>query len=84
MREPLVTGQISKVEIDKLNNAPNGKFIYLEKADRITLELIYKLIIDIQNKDLEIDLTMALTFLETYFSSYWLIKIIKKAAHIAK
>ncbi|BAP55232.1 exonuclease RNase T and DNA polymerase III [Thioploca ingrica] len=84
VREPIVTGQVSKIEIDKLNNAPNGKFIGLEKADRITLELIYKLIIDIQNKDLEMDLTLALTFLETYFSSYWLIKIINKAAHIAK
>ena len=84
VREPVVTGQVSKIEIDKLNNAPNGKFIYLEKTDRITLEVIYKLIIDIQNKDLELDLTSVLTFLETYFSSHWLIKIIKKAAHIAK
>lgn len=84
VREPTVTGQVSKIEIDKLNNAPNGKFIYLEKADRITLEVIYKLIIDIQNNDLELDLTSALTFLETYFNSYWLIKMVKKAAHIAK
>ena len=84
LREPAVTGQVSKVEIDKLNNAPNGKFIYLEKADRIILEVIYKLIIDIHNNDLELDLTSALTFLETYFSSFWLIKMVKKAVHIVK
>jgi DNA polymerase III epsilon subunit-like protein len=84
VREPVITGSVSKIEIDKLNNAPNGKFIYLEKADRITLEVIYKLIVDIHNQDLELDLTNVLTFLETYFSSYWLIKMVKKAAHTAE
>ncbi|MBO3464537.1 hypothetical protein G7B40_009780 [Aetokthonos hydrillicola Thurmond2011] len=59
--------------IDKLSNSSNGKFILFSKQDRIHLELTYKLITDIQNKDFDINLKTALNVLVTYQEWYhWL------------
>ncbi len=55
-----IKGAVAKEKISQLNNSHNGKFIFFSKPDRIHLELIYKLIIDIQNRDLEVDLESAL------------------------
>ncbi|MDM8562890.1 hypothetical protein QUF54_06000, partial [Candidatus Marithioploca araucensis] len=77
-RETTITGKVGSDEIDKLNQAPNGQFIYMDKENRITFELIYKLIVDIQNKDFEVDLEHALTTLESIMNDYWLIQIFKK------
>jgi len=77
VRESDITGKVGINEIEKLNNAPNGKFIYMEPEDRVSFELIYKLIVDIQNYDLEIDLQKALSILETLKSDYWLLKIFR-------
>jgi len=59
VRESKITGKVGLDEIEKLN----------------TFDLIYKLIVDIQNFDFEIDLQKALTILESLMSDYWLIKI---------
>lgn len=77
-----VKGKIGRSEIGKLNNATNGEFVFMDKEDRITFELIYKLIIDIQNKDLEFELEDALNTLESHLNHYWLIKIFTKATPI--
>ncbi|TGO03264.1 exonuclease [Candidatus Thiomargarita nelsonii] len=79
VRETTVSGKVGKEEIEKLNNASNGSFIYMEKEDRLSFELIYKLIVDIQNQDFEIDLQKALTSLENVMSDFWLIKLFKGA-----
>jgi len=77
VRESKITGKVGLEEIEKLNNAPNGKFIEMEQENRLSFELIYKLIVDIQNRDFEIDLQKALTILESLMSDYWLIKIFR-------
>jgi len=77
IRETTITGKVGKTEIERLNNAPNGQFIYMDKEDRLTFELIYKLIVDIQNKDFEVDLKQALKTLDSLMSHYWLIKMFK-------
>ncbi|MEN8220863.1 MAG: exonuclease domain-containing protein [Pseudomonadota bacterium] len=79
VRETAISGKVGKEEIEKLNNASNGRFIYMDKEDRLNFELIYRLIVDIQNIDFEIDLQKALTTLEYLMSDSWLIKIFKKA-----
>ena len=81
-RETIITGKVGNAEIDRLNNTPNGRFIYMDKEDRLTFELIYKLIIDIQNRDFEVDLQPALKTLASIMSHYWLIKIFKKAEKV--
>lgn len=77
VRESQITGKVGLEEIEKLNNAPNGKFLEMDQDNRLSFELIYKLIVDIQNFDFEIDLQKALTILESLMSDYWLIKIYK-------
>ncbi len=73
IRQRKITGKVGRQEIEKLNHAKNGCFHILQEADRIELELLAKLIDDINNKDLLIKLETALeTFLE-HRERHWLI-----------
>ena len=72
-RESEITGAVGRAEIEKLNHSPNGQFVMMEPEERVNFELIYNLIIDIQEKDLEVDLAMALPVLTSYLRDYWLI-----------
>lgn len=74
-RQSNITGAVGKSEIDKLNNSQNGTFKVMGKEERIDFELLYKLIIDIQNKDLEMQLESALYHVISYFKNSWIIKI---------
>lgn len=68
-----VKGKVAKENIEQLKNSSNGKFVLLSKHDRIHLELTYQLIIDIQNKDLDVDLESALKVFVTHQEWYhWL------------
>jgi len=68
-----VNSRVAKENIERLKNTSNGKFILLTKPDRIHLELTYQLIIDIHNKDLDVDLESALKVFVTYQEWYhWL------------
>ncbi|MFK5969930.1 MAG: 3'-5' exonuclease [Candidatus Marithrix sp.] len=73
-RESNINGKVGKGEIEKLNNAENGKFIVMEQHDRVNFELIYKTVIDIQNKDIEIDLATALNNLQSFIPKHWLMQ----------
>ena len=48
----------------------------MDKADRIHFELIYNLIIDIRNQDLEADLPTALRVLATHLGEYWITSVL--------
>lgn len=76
IRKSDITGKVAKEEIEKLNNTPNGQFLFLEESDRVTFELVYKLITDIQNKDLEIDIDRALQIVLSEIQ-FWLFNILK-------
>lgn len=68
-----IKGTVAKERIEQLKNSSNGKFVLFAKNDRIHLELIYQLIIDIQNRDLDVDLESALKVFITYQEWYhWL------------
>ncbi|BBD63242.1 exonuclease RNase T and DNA polymerase III (plasmid) [Nostoc sp. HK-01] len=68
-----VKGKVGKERITQLNNSPNGKFRLFAKEDRIALDLTYQTIIDIQNRDLDVDLESALKVFVTYQEwSHWL------------
>jgi len=77
-RQPPITGKVGSMEIEKLKNAPNGKFIYMDKEGRLSFELIYKLITEIANKDVDFDLKLALHALEAHFKKSWLIQLLTK------
>jgi Cdc6-like AAA superfamily ATPase len=68
-----IKGTVAKERVNQLKNSSNGKFVLFAKPDRIHLELTYKLIIDIQNRDLDVDLEAALKVLVTHKEWYhWL------------
>ena len=75
-REPKITGKVSKEEIEKFRHTSNGTFAMMDKADRVRFELAYKLIVDIGNRDLEVDLATALRVLANYLDGYWLTKFL--------
>ncbi len=75
-RELPITGKIGREEISKLDYLQNGNFLIFNKEQRINFELIYKLIIDIQEQDLEVDLSVALPILAHNLPDDWLIQIL--------
>ncbi|MBL1208202.1 3'-5' exonuclease [Geminocystis sp. GBBB08] len=73
-REGFITGKVGKEEIEKLNYTKNGQFVMMDKQNRVIFELIYKLIIDIQEGDLDVNLKEAIATLISEYKSYWLIQ----------
>lgn len=76
IRRPLITGRVGKEERNKLNQLPNGKFQIMNKENRVNFELIYQLVIDLHNKDLDVSLVQALKIATEQLQSYWLIKVL--------
>lgn len=72
-RESTIKGAVGLTEIEKLNHSSNGQILIMEQEDRVSFELIYNLVIDIQEKDLEVDLAMAIHVLAAHMADYWLI-----------
>ena len=75
-RKNNITGKVGKDEIEMLNNSHHGRFLIMEKGDRIEFELIYKLITDVHNRDLEIELDEVLSSIISLFKDSWIIKIL--------
>jgi hypothetical protein len=69
-RQPGITAKVGKERIQQLENSANGNFVLFNKEDRILFDLIYDLIISIHNKDLDIDLESALTFVTNHQEWY--------------
>lgn len=78
VRESEITGKVGLEEIEKLNNTPNGWFRSMEQDDRIEFELLYKLITDIQNRDLEVELVPALETVVAELKDNWLVQLLHK------
>ena len=70
-------GESTLDEIEKLNHSPNGQFLILEPEDQMSFDLIYHFIIAIQERDLEVDLAMALPILIDSLRNSWLITALK-------
>lgn len=47
----------------------------MEERDRIDFELLYQLIIDVQNRDLEVDLHAVLEVIMVNVPDHWLIQL---------
>lgn len=71
-REANITGKVGRQEISKLQAVENGQFVILEEEDRVELELIYKLVTDIQNRDLDVKLENALETVLQHNGGHWL------------
>ncbi|NBD31603.1 MAG: hypothetical protein GVY17_01170 [Cyanobacteria bacterium] len=71
-REANISGKVGRQEISKLQAVENGQFVVLEEEDRVELELIYKLVTDIHNRDLEVNLENALETVLQHHGDHWL------------
>ncbi len=72
-REGLVAKKSAEL-LEGFRNAVNGTFIFWDKEQRIIFELIYQMIVDIQNRDLEVNLEEALDLILFEYREYWLFK----------
>lgn len=77
-RQPSINGKVGQEEIAKLHHAPNGRFIDMDREGRLSFDIIYKLITEIANRDVDFDLKLALLALEVHFKKSWLIQLLSK------
>ena len=70
-----VSGEKSLAELEKFKNLENAEYIVLTKDERIIFELVYQIIVDIQNQDLEVELDEALSIIFQRYSHHSLLKI---------
>ncbi|AFZ37291.1 Exonuclease RNase T and DNA polymerase III [Stanieria cyanosphaera PCC 7437] len=76
-RKPKLTGKVAQEEITKLNNSANGKFSLIDRDNRISFEVIYRLVTDIYNRDFDVSLVEAFNALKQQLNNYWLIKLMQ-------
>ena len=79
-REDKISGKAGKDEIAKLNHTKNGKFMIMDAKNRINFELLYSLVVGIENKDLDVPLKDLISVVTEELKDYWLIKILTTTA----
>ena len=79
VRLPEIKGKVGRDEIEKLNYSKHGTFLSMAEHERLDFELLYCLIIDIQNRDLEITLEEALqgAMINVDLEESWLVQLLK-------
>ena len=79
IRLPEIRGKVGRKEIEKLNYSKQGTFLSMAEEERLDFELIYRLIIDIQNRDLEITLEEALqgVMINPDLQESWLVQLLQ-------
>lgn len=73
-RQSVIKGAVGKQELEKFSHTPNGQFKVWEREERLDFELIYKLIIEIQNRDVEFNLEAASLLLRHCLNQSWLLE----------
>ena len=75
-RAPEIHSKKSLNEIKWLNSSDNGNLKTLTKEDRIRFEVIYKIITDIQNRELDIKIQSVIKVIKHLYNDFWLLKLI--------
>ncbi|MBF0200622.1 MAG: hypothetical protein HQK66_04790, partial [Desulfamplus sp.] len=73
-----ITSKVAMQEILRLNSHEKGGFIMMDRENRILFESLYRLVTDIQNRDVEMDLEDAVKVIKKLHSEYWMIKLLKE------
>ncbi|WP_339137311.1 MAG: hypothetical protein WGN25_04770 [Candidatus Electrothrix sp. GW3-4] len=75
IREPEIKSRVGKGEIEKLNTTENGRFILMDRPQRIHFELVHQIISDIQNHDLHTEPDQVMPLLvEMIGKEFWLFR----------
>ncbi len=75
MKFPAIAGKVGREEIEKLNYTQNGCFITMDEDQRIDFELIYRLIIDIQNYDIDVSVEDAIQCIQVELKDCWICQL---------
>ncbi|MGM0644350.1 MAG: exonuclease [Thermodesulfobacteriota bacterium] len=59
-------------EINRLNASDNGKFRIMDEEARLSLETVYRIVTDIQNRDLDISLDIAAREIRQLYTESWI------------
>lgn len=73
-KEGSIRGKRGIEEIDKLNYTKNGKFLVINKEAKVIFELIYQMIVAINQNDLDFSLNDAIKVVLNKYANYWLIR----------
>ncbi len=76
-REGEVSGKVGRQEIKKLNYLDNGNFIISDRDERVLFELLYQMIVDINQADLEVNTDEAISIFSQKYNDYWLVENLK-------
>lgn len=73
-KEGSIRGKRGIEEIDKLDYTKNGKFLVINKEAKVIFELIYQMIVAINQNDLDFSLNDAIKVVLNKYANYWLIR----------
>jgi hypothetical protein len=78
VRQPAISkgAKVGQAEIEKHNNAPNGNFQIMTQEERLSFELLYRLINAIYNQDIDVPLLTAWPIACEEFPESWLVKLL--------
>lgn len=76
-RERPIQGKVSKDEIEKLQNHSKGKFITIDRENRVIFETLYQLITDLKSKDIEIKLEDLMEAVMVKYGDFWLCRLLR-------
>ncbi len=76
-RAPEINSKKALNEIKWLNSSDNGNLKTLSKEDRIRFEVIYKIITDIQNRELDLNIQSVVKVIKHLYNNFWLLKLIE-------
>lgn len=74
--EPPIRGDVGLREIQILDAVNHGEYVIMDRSDRICFECIYQAIIDWENREFAVGITLEdiVDFLSMKLPDYWLIK----------
>ena len=75
-RQDNITGKKGEEEIKKLNHTHNGQFMMMDEDNRINFELLYSLVVAIENKDLDVSLDKVISVISNELKDYWLVQVL--------
>ncbi|MGI0480941.1 exonuclease domain-containing protein [Geminocystis sp. CENA526] len=73
-KEGEITATGGRNRIAQLNYTNNGQFLTIDKEARVIFESIYKMIVAINQNDLEVSIVDAIKVVLNKYANYWLIK----------
>lgn len=80
-KEGEITATGGKNRIEQLNYTSNGQFMVVDKEARVIFESIYKMILDINQNDLEVSMNDAIKVVLNRYANYWLVREIFATNH---